>query len=341
MVHQKKYFHEFDFLRGLAAITVFMSHSLGVYDIKQFPLTLFSDGHAAVILFFVLSGFVLMYQSLNTQYNSYAFLIRRFFRIYPAFIISILLAYFLKEVIYDNYRVYIFPEIWLNEFSLDLLFKTLLLIGPSFDSKVINSVIWSLIVEMRVSIIFPIFILLFKKVDDFKILLAILILIILIPLFIQNISLFQYIPIFYLGALYAKYFHQINRFIANFKVIYFLIILYFFGNYSTHFNIENKYLIDLIISIGSLFIMVAFTSFVLTQKISKFNFSTLIGKTSYSFYLLHQPILLTLVSVFYFTNSFLMILSSFFITIIISYIILKVIELPFVQLGKKLTKGLK
>ena len=74
-----------------------MSHSLGVYDMKQFPLTLFSDGQAAVILFFVLSGFVLMYQSLNAQYNSYAFIIRRFFRIYPAFIFSIIFALILKE----------------------------------------------------------------------------------------------------------------------------------------------------------------------------------------------------------------------------------------------------
>ncbi|MCT7487110.1 acyltransferase family protein [Aliarcobacter cryaerophilus] len=269
MLVQKRYFNEFDFLRGLAAITVFMSHSLGVYDMKTFPFTLISDGHAAVILFFVLSGFVLMYQSLNSNYNSYAFVIRRFFRIYPAFIF------------------------------------------------------------------------IFNKYDNPKILLSILLILMFLPLIFKSVSLFQYIPIFYLGALYAKYFTRINDFIAKFRLIYVFVILYFFGNFALELNVDNKYYIDVLISVGSLLIMIIFANTSFIQRISSMKLSYLIGKTSYSFYLLHFPILLTTVSLLPEMNFLVLFVLTFIITILLSLIVLKNIELPFIEIGKRVTRGLK
>ena len=64
--------HELDSLRGIAALTVILDHFVAAYVgtlhglkgpssriITYFALHLFTAGHEAVLLFFILSGFVL------------------------------------------------------------------------------------------------------------------------------------------------------------------------------------------------------------------------------------------------------------------------------------------
>ena len=95
---------QLDILRGIAAISVFLGHVLGVYSfewygwkyINQSPLRVFWDGFAAVNLFFVLSGCCLALPYLDNKnrkkINYLEFIVKRIFRIYPAFIVSIILS---------------------------------------------------------------------------------------------------------------------------------------------------------------------------------------------------------------------------------------------------------
>jgi len=84
---------QLDSLRGLAACSVVLCHATnvlpGVYDdphrswwLTQTPLALLRAGHAAVIFFFVLSGFVLTLPFLKGPVSYPSFLARRICRIW-------------------------------------------------------------------------------------------------------------------------------------------------------------------------------------------------------------------------------------------------------------------
>lgn len=133
-------FEELDSLRGLAAITVVIHHlSLVVPSIllnEKLKFTLLHilwAGHEAVILFFVLSGFVLSLPYLNKKAPSYRdYLIKRLCRIYIPYAASIVVAVILMAMLSRRG----IPELsaminntWITSFSSDLFFKYILLIG--------------------------------------------------------------------------------------------------------------------------------------------------------------------------------------------------------------------
>jgi len=80
-------------LRGLAALYVLIHHfKIG----KGTWLSLFTmQGQVAVILFFILSGFVIYYASKKSRYEPKfkSYFIKRFRRIYPVLIVALIIAY--------------------------------------------------------------------------------------------------------------------------------------------------------------------------------------------------------------------------------------------------------
>jgi len=92
-------FTELDSLRGLAALTVVFCHFVTAYlngppfaFLNKFPVRVLLDGHEAVMLFFLLSGFVLSlpYRQRGVEYGS--FLVRRVCRIYLPYLGALLIA---------------------------------------------------------------------------------------------------------------------------------------------------------------------------------------------------------------------------------------------------------
>ncbi|KAA0520056.1 acyltransferase [Enterobacter ludwigii] len=85
------------YLRGIAALIVVFFHFRGllngVYAQKDLGGILFGSGAFGVDLFFMISGFII---SMSTQrmYSPVSFFIRRFFRIYPAFIFVFVVGMF-------------------------------------------------------------------------------------------------------------------------------------------------------------------------------------------------------------------------------------------------------
>ena len=78
-------------LRASAAFAVFLAHGVGFLSgaSKQAVTTLSSQGAAGVTFFFVLSGFVLMW-SRRPSDTAASFYRRRFARIYPAYVVSLM-----------------------------------------------------------------------------------------------------------------------------------------------------------------------------------------------------------------------------------------------------------
>ena len=90
-------------LRGFAAFYVFVHHFIGFTEIREhispimrFP---FRFGQEAVILFFILSGFVIHYSSFSKKLSFNEYMFKRIKRIYPIFMASILVS---VAVFYTN-----------------------------------------------------------------------------------------------------------------------------------------------------------------------------------------------------------------------------------------------
>ena len=80
---------ELQSLRGIAATAVLFGHVIGYYSIPNWLVDVgkFSNGRAAVVIFFVLSGYVLTQSLRSSAFDPPAvarFYLQRWFRIYPA-----------------------------------------------------------------------------------------------------------------------------------------------------------------------------------------------------------------------------------------------------------------
>ena len=174
---------ELDSVRGLAAFVVLLHHlwetvlpdqntfplqgfpGLGherlidiAFWISVTPLRLLFCGHAAVGVFFVLSGFALMKSLEGPRRVGYLpFIVRRIFRIYPPFALVILVAALASWLI----RPEAIPgRDWLNEYwrtpvtpGLVLGHLGMIATGGYFTS--LDSSMWTLVHEMRISLVFP------------------------------------------------------------------------------------------------------------------------------------------------------------------------------------------
>lgn len=165
-------------LRGAAALMVAVGHSLMVLSVeiplasqyKHFQevsgiqslitriLLAVFNGNSAVILFFVLSGFVLglsLDRSTGGPVSTYCgFVVRRAFRIYPTLILSLLCVgavmpwlVNLNEAIHGTAW---FNSLYRSPFSIEDLGSNLLLMNTDM-----NPVCWTLRVELMVALVLP------------------------------------------------------------------------------------------------------------------------------------------------------------------------------------------
>jgi peptidoglycan/LPS O-acetylase OafA/YrhL len=146
-----------DSVRGIAAFVVLLDHvhrSVPEYtwamDLQI--LRFLKASVLAVSMFFVLSGFVLYLQLEARKIGYIQFLVRRAFRLFPCLIVSVLISYL----------IYILWHPWPASSSqfLSITWPSGLTLETLVSDSVLNSSrllnpAWSLIVEWRISLVFP------------------------------------------------------------------------------------------------------------------------------------------------------------------------------------------
>ena len=136
-----------DTLRGLAALSVCWFHFVGNRLIGEGWLaTSGKRGFVGVYVFFVISGFVLplaLYRE-GYQLRYYkTYLLKRFARIYPAYLASVAISFgFL--VLYSLYREQ--PRVAIDS---EALLLHLALLNEYFDKPWLNTIYWTLVVEVQ------------------------------------------------------------------------------------------------------------------------------------------------------------------------------------------------
>jgi len=153
-------------VRGVAASFVVFHHwhyfllssSLFSPSVRYHLVTFFDHGNWSVDLFFVLSGFLLSITSYNefkdgvTRINYFNFIIKRFCRVYPIYIV-LTLFYLLAEIFFTQHKV-----------SILTLLVNLTLFQSALNIKNINPLAWSLSVEWVIYFLLPFMFVLFNKI---------------------------------------------------------------------------------------------------------------------------------------------------------------------------------
>lgn len=186
-----------DALRGIAAFTVMLHHGLlvlpsmeAVYEGKPTttfagilglsPLHLLWAGHEAVTFFFVLSGYVLSQAYWQGTAKPYPqFVVSRLFRIYPAYYLataaSMLLIALFWPLSVAGASEWI-RTTWGGPLTGYAILDHVLLLPLSAMSpyNFVNPVIWSLSIEMGISLVFPVLVMAMRRAGPASIPLALL-----------------------------------------------------------------------------------------------------------------------------------------------------------------------
>jgi len=352
-------FNELDALRGLAAVSVLMHHFLLVKDSSsqlesdvRILLYPFQNGPAAVVLFFVLSGFVLslpLWRGVKSGYPR--FLMRRIFRIYPPYLFTLAVSVAGAYLFYNDKRnlSHWFQGSWSSPVDPHLVLQHILFIGPSYQASQYNTVFWTLILEMQISLIFPFLLGILKRIPtgwDWLFVGLIWMLgfwgAYLIPL--SSICQIAYWSSYFLaGAVLARrvlvFPDLFPGIFAKMPTLAVSLTLLICSTFIGHNKSQTMHLLSYLpCSVGSLGTILSalynpFFRRVLDTKVAAF-----LGHISYSLYLIHAVVLNVCFHVLYPSLSFSFIFFPYVvITLILATLMRKVIETPSIQLGAWLT----
>jgi peptidoglycan/LPS O-acetylase OafA/YrhL len=347
---------QLDAIRGIAAVTVVCHHW---WAISQFhpPLWIFRPlflGREAVILFFVLSGYVLslpIWSGRQLPYPEY--LIRRIFRIYIPFVFALALSALGCKVFYGTHLplTSFYETTWQTPLTASLFARELLM--P--PNSVLNGAIWSLRYEMEVSILFPFLCALLLRTGRYGWLLLCILLRIadwsLVHGYLGgpnlvaiNLARFFYFSIFFIiGATLARERIALSRLVARIPKpalwAFFLVALAIYCNtIFAYTSVPNS---DFFTMLGSAAVIVLVQDPRLTLGLNS-AIPQYLGRISYSMYLVHYTVLFAVFDLAYPKISIVgLALLSAIATLIVSHLLCIFIEEPAHTAGKRLSNRLR
>ena len=290
-----------DIARGIAAISVaifhyklFYSYNINTeeYLIKNQPFfqyikLIYQNGWIAVQFFFLLSGFIFFKLYLQKIYqkkiNFYEFLILRISRLYPLHLVT-LIAVLLIYLALNNYEFYNPIQGDLKHFIYNLL---LIQQWGLSSSASFNEPSWSISVEILMYIIF--FYIALKQNIFFFITLVITTSVIIFFKF-KLIGYGGYC--FFIGGLSFLILDKLK--LSNkIKIATLILIIFFSTNFLIIFKIST--IVNKIVLLTILFPAIINLLYLINSKYTQLGKKiSIIGDISYSIYLIHYPIILTI-----------------------------------------------
>lgn len=328
-----KRYSNIDQLRFIAAITVAMAHLIISKQGLSLNLEIFSS--ISVEVFFIISGFVLAPQILKVaqseNINNYKiFLIRRWYRTIPLYILSLVLT-----------------SIVIGQFLSFDFFKYLLFIQNFFKIIVdidYFSISWSLSVEEWFYLIFPLFLFVcikYLKFNNQKFIIYASILFIIIIFLLRFINIedeewgsgvrriviyrldsivFGFILYFYKEKISDKF---LNKILLLISIVVTSIILYKILEINASKNlILHKIIFHYIVALWGSLVVLFF--YIIDKKIENdylIKFNLFLGKISYSIYLFHLLIIyiISLLNISILLTIFIFLLTQILISSLLYY----------------------
>lgn len=316
-------YDQLDALRGLAAFGVVISHFSLLTPlewVKHTPLSLISSGHESVILFFVLSGFVLSIQLTSAAGISYPlYAAKRICRIYVPYLAAVLIGYLAFRLTFRG--TVSWAGVWANSpwpgnLSIADVLAHVIMLAP-FQSDRIVPVVWSLVYEVRISLVLPLLVLAITRWKSSVLLVAAWCVSAGVALSFlysnpgQNalltdsnagglIETAHYALMFVVGGVLAKHRNELIKIMStgvrNMMGIAAGLIFLGLGRYCHHrfMTAGGEFLFDWFVTLGS--------ACLITSAISSTRFASLLtigplkflGRISFSLYLFHTIVLLTI-----------------------------------------------
>ena len=299
-------------------------------------------GYYGVFLFFILSGYLIHSNKSNNKNISWLnFFKNRFWRIYPLYFI--LLSFYF--IYYSRFE-------WVN--ITDLVLHTFLVHNFNPESFYnINDSFWSLAIEVQFYLLYPIIYLFIKKNRTIVFFFVTMFLSAFISVFSLDkvfllLSTFKYLFFWVSGCIFFEYRNQIKQIYSRYTM--FVYLLFFFFAFICLTEPGSYFFLNKIPLINE-FIFCSLFFLIFNHVSLKFNFwfiakikSILVffGAISYSLYLVHNPILISLKKYFFnvFENPYLNIFYEIFcvviVLILISFSLYQLIEKRFINYGKQI-----
>jgi peptidoglycan/LPS O-acetylase OafA/YrhL len=342
---------QLDAIRGIAAVTVVCHHW---WAISQFhpppwifrPLLL---GREAVILFFLLSGYVLSLPVWNNRQPPYLeYVIRRTFRIYIPFVFALALSALGCRIFYGTHLplTSFYFTTWQTPLTASLFAHELLMPANS----VLNGAIWSLRYEMEMSILFPFLCLFLLRTGRYSWLLLYCALhtaewflvhshLAAANVAAMNFARFLYFFVFFIiGATLARERTPIANLAARMPkpALWTLFLLALAVYCNTMFVYTSVPISDVFTTIGSAAIIVLVQDPRLPLGLNS-AIPQYLGRISYSMYLVHYPVLFAVFDLAYPRVSLIgLAFLSAIATLVVSHLFCIFIEEPAHAAGKHL-----
>ena len=360
---------EVDALRGVAAVSVVAWHSALIFPVaeantrgrgltvlnvfKYTPLHALWSGQQAVMVFFVISGFVLALPFFTPKRPRYApFIVRRITRLWPAYALACGLAFLAASTISAkaiNPLSSWFNGEWHHPITGKIALQHLALIDQ-FDVNVFNPVLWSLVHEMRISLVFPLLVIVVAR---FRPMIAVPVIIVwtvasfhLVPAGASNGDYSvtpEFLGFFAAGILVARYRSQLTHRVealegkrlatlAAASLVLYTSSWWLPGGLQSSVIEFVGFLVActgiLLVTLGSAAVRKVF----LTRPLQY------LGRISYSLYLVHAVVILSVLHLFYGQVSVWLLLPLIWIiSLSLATLGERFVERPFTQLGRVLT----
>ncbi|XGI81204.1 acyltransferase family protein [Enterobacter hormaechei] len=289
-------------LRGIAAIIVVLFHYKWVInpDLDNlFVSAIFNSGGLGVTLFFILSGFIMVYSGINKT-SAIDFSINRFSRIYPAYLFFIILGF----VVGGAMSTFHYEDKTINFIRSFFFLPATVNDAPAYiDVNSATGVRWTLNYEMYFYALIALSMMFKRKIIALFVIFGAVLLI--IPISTGHIPVldiqgypyeseflgFLTNPIMYeflLGVIIALLYLKFNGWIPTVLSVIFLIIsLFIVVYYCIYLGLNNHGLKSSAIFMSTLFLAVVVNAKWLDKFVPVSLFY--LGEISFSIYLLHNP----------------------------------------------------